>query len=194
EFSPTNRMHCATAIVMEWVLASENAEIVTSFGSMNGYASLEEIIMALFVHHCQTNKSDCRYLAEIRDLIENMTHVPFAKHKPVIGREIFQVESGIHVDGIMKNSYCYEPYNPERVGQKREIILGKKSGRASLTLKMKKLHMKLCDCLLPQILQQVKELAVEKNDHVTDHEFIRIVNDVSRNNSVSSLTSEAREG
>jgi Isopropylmalate/homocitrate/citramalate synthases len=194
EFCPMNRMKCATAIAMEWAFASDNAEIVTSFGSLNHYVPLEELIMALYMHHCPTNHSECRYFAKIRDLIENATHVPFAKHKAVIGKEIFQVESGIHVDGIMKNSLCYEPYNPELVGQKREIILGKKSGRASLTLKMKQLHLKLSELLLPQILQQVKELSIEKNDCVSDQEFIQIVNDVTRMNSIGAFTAKVREG
>ncbi|MFT8317385.1 MAG: hypothetical protein ABF651_03785 [Sporolactobacillus sp.] len=196
EFCPMNRMKCATALAIEWAFASDSddAEIVTSFGSLNHYAPLEEVIMFLFMHHCLTNHSKCCYFAKIRDLIEEVTHVPFAKHKAVIGKEIFQVESGIHVDGIMKNPHCYEPYNPELVGQKREIILGKKSGRASLTLKMKQLHLMLNEALLPQMLQRVKKLSIEKNDHVTDQEFIKIVNDVTKMNCSHTFTAEAREG
>lgn len=194
EFCPMNRMKCATAIATEWAFASDDAEIVTSFGSLNNYAPLEEVIMALYMNHCLTNHSECRYFAKIRDLIEHVTHVSFAKHKAVIGKEIFQVESGIHVDGIMKNSRCYEPYNPELVGQKREIILGKKSGRASLTLKMKQLNLKLKETLLPQILQRVKELSIEKNDRVTDREFIQIVDDVAKMDCINTFNAEAREG
>lgn len=180
EFCPMNRLHCATGIATEWALVTDNAEIVTSFGSLGDYTSLEELTMTLCLHHRFTNRRECRYFVKMRDLIERVTHVPFSKHKAVIGRDIFQVESGIHVDGIRKNPRCYEPYSPELVGQTREIVLGKKSGKASLAWKLEQLHLQVDEQLLPRILQKVKQLGARKNGRVNDREFIRIVNQVTQ--------------
>lgn len=178
EFCPMNRLKCATAIASEWALSDNDTNIVTSFGALKDYAPLEELMGVLHIHRRLMGKHECQKFSQIRELIENITHVPFLKHKAIIGREIFQVESGIHVDGIRKNPHCYEPYDPESVGQKRQIVLGKKSGRASLAIKIKELDLNLDERFLPQILQKVKTLSINKNAKISDAEFRKIVDEV----------------
>ncbi|MCO7124863.1 hypothetical protein NIE88_03620 [Sporolactobacillus shoreicorticis] len=178
EFCPMNRLKCATAIASEWDVSCNNATIVTSFGALKDCTPLEELMLTLHIHRRLIDKYECQNFLRIKELIESIIHVPFLKHKAIIGSEIFHVESGIHIDGIRKNPYCYEPYDPEFVGQKRQIILGKKSGRASIVLKIKELNLNLDERLLPQILQKVKMLSINKNDKISDAEFRKIVDEV----------------
>ncbi len=63
--------------------------------------------------------------------------------KPVIGEDIFKCESGIHVDGIEKNTHTYEPYNPDDIGSKRTIYIGKHSGKKAVVLRLNSLNI---DC------------------------------------------------
>ena len=57
----------------------------------------------------------------------------------VIGSALFDVESGVHVDGIAKNRQCYEPFAPELVGASRHIVVGKHSGKQALKIKLDEL-------------------------------------------------------
>jgi methanogen homocitrate synthase len=70
--------------------------------------------------------------------------------------------------------------NPEFVGQQPKVVLGKKSGYASVTTKMKELGM-----VYPEnkerfdlILQKVKQLGMSKKGLLTNTEFKAIVEEV----------------
>jgi isopropylmalate/homocitrate/citramalate synthase len=47
-----------------------------------------------------------------RRSFEEITGIPYSGRKAVIGRDIFRVESGIHIDGIMKRPQMYDPFSP----------------------------------------------------------------------------------
>jgi homocitrate synthase NifV len=109
------------------------------------------------------------------ELFDKITGKKTKKNKPVIGRQIFNVESGVHVDGILKQPECYEPFPPEAVGQKRKIVLGKQSGTASVKAKLSELNLDCAEDQVPQILEKIKSKAMEKNGEVTNTEFAEIV-------------------
>jgi 2-isopropylmalate synthase len=51
-------------------------------------------------------------------------------NKAVVGKNAFAHESGIHQDGVLKNTLTYEIITPEMVGiQSNDLVLGKHSGR-----------------------------------------------------------------
>jgi homocitrate synthase NifV len=47
----------------------------------------------------------------------------------VVGKDIFTCESGIHIDGIIKNPSNYEPFDPAEVSLQRKFLIGKKAGK-----------------------------------------------------------------
>ena len=51
---------------------------------------------------------------------------------PMSGGDIFAAESGLHVDGILKNPALFEPYDPAQTGAKRILALGAKAGRGAV--------------------------------------------------------------
>jgi homocitrate synthase NifV len=57
---------------------------------------------------------------------------PVARHAAVVGAGIWQVASGLHVDGLAKEPATYEPFAPERVGAERSLLLGAQSGHAAI--------------------------------------------------------------
>jgi len=105
-------------------------------GERAGNSSLEQIIMAI---NCDIGepypkkprvslkalKPTCEKVAEYMGL-----EIPL--DQPIIGKNIFRTEAGIHKDGIQKNPETYEPFSPEIIGAEREFILGKHSGRHAL--------------------------------------------------------------
>ena len=66
-------------------------------------------------------------------MLTEITGVPVAPNKAVVGANAFAHEAGIHQDGILKNPLTYEIISPEAVGvPKRQLVLGKHSGRNAL--------------------------------------------------------------
>ena len=55
------------------------------------------------------------------------------------------MESGIHVDGIMKNPANYEAYEPEMVGKETKIVIGKHSGTNSIKIKCREFDINIQD-------------------------------------------------
>ena len=59
----------------------------------------------------------------------------------IVGDNAFAHESGIHADGVIKNSHTYEPIAPELVGRKRKFILGKHMGTHGLNKKLEDMNL-----------------------------------------------------
>jgi len=175
EFCPENRFHCATALAAEWVISGAGKNIVSSFSGVGGFAATEELIMILKINGLRKPNKTYNFLPEMTKLFSKIIKKKIPKNKPIIGSKIFEVESGIHVDGILKNPASYEPFLPESVGQKRKIVLGKHSGTASIRAKLAELKIKCAEENIPHILEQVKIKAVQKKGEVSNREFVKIV-------------------
>lgn len=175
---PENMYHCATAIAVEWALKG-GKEITTSFTGIGGLAATEEVLMALRIVIRYKINQDISTIAQLKALIEQITKKDIPKNKPIIGDDIFCVESGIHVDGIMKKETIYEAYSPTEVGQKRTIVMGKHSGSSAVVAKLKECHMPLLDDMyMNRLLQAVKQVSMKKRRSISDEEFIVIARKV----------------
>lgn len=175
ELCPENKYHCATAIAVEWIL-SGGTDVVTTFDGIADKASLEEVIMALHLIKRFRPNLDLSSLSEMRSLIENIIASKIPCNKAVIGKSIFDVESGIHIDGIIKNPKNYEPFSPELVGNERKIVLGKHSGRKSIVLKLSELGIKIEGQNIDKLLTEVKTRSIMKATSISDEEFIELIN------------------
>lgn len=101
-------------------------------GERAGNSSLEELVGTLrFLKGLFTDLDFPRLIGLCRRLAQ-MTGEPVAAHKPLVGDEIFTHESGIHVDGLLKDASNYEAFRPEDLGGSRKLQPGKHSGKAAL--------------------------------------------------------------
>jgi len=183
EFCPRNHFNCATALAVEWITSGAGAGsgsdspscIVTSFGGIGGFAPTEELIMILREYRLRGNDKVYKFFPEMTRLFHRLTKKNISPNKPIIGSQIFYVESGVHVDGILKQPKCYEPFAPEVVGQKRKIVLGKHSGTASIIAKLSELDIKCSQERIPFVLEQIKNKAVEENGEVSDWDFAKLL-------------------
>ncbi|WP_205427129.1 LeuA family protein [Halorussus sp. MSC15.2] len=48
--------------------------------------------------------------------------------KPVLGREGYRHESGLHTAAMLREPSTYEPFDPERYGAERELLFGRGTG------------------------------------------------------------------
>lgn len=137
ELCPKNACGCASALLIEWLLQT-GGNGACAFCGAEGFAATEEVLLALRLGSKYRKKSDLAVLPRLRELYETLTGAAVCPHKAVLGRDIFAVESGVHVDGILKNAAIYEPYPPETVGLTRRIVIGKHAGKNSLAYVLEK--------------------------------------------------------
>ena len=64
-----------------------------------------------------------------------------------------------------------EGYAPEVVGRKRDVSLGKKSGKKSIEYALKKLNLDINDNKVDFLLDEVKKTSIEKGGTVSLEEF-----------------------
>lgn len=169
-FFPANDLGLASAIACCGLEAG--GTVRTAFGGLANTAATEEVLLALFVTGKLQHGAELTLLPQITALFQKITgkHVPL--HKPVIGNAIFEVESGIHVDGILKNPELYEPFAPETVGMKRKIVLGSHSGHTSVREKLKDFEIDCNEKMIEKLLTYVQTEGRRLKRHLTDEEFL----------------------
>ncbi len=179
-FCPENTYGCANALALQWA-AFYGKNITTSFAGCKNNAATEEVLMAMRLAMRHKPNRDLTVLPQLVWLYERFTGIPISNKKPIIGKRIFQVEAGIHVDGIHKNPATYEAYAPSLVGGRFELVIGKHSGSKAIHLKLKELEVEIKDELnLETILRRVKGFCNEYRRSLSDEEFMSIVKEVTR--------------
>jgi homocitrate synthase NifV len=174
EICPQNDFFCATALAVEWCRLG-GKKLVASFTGIGNQASLEEVLLALHLEKQQELTENISCFGRMKQVFEQITGKKIAKNKAIIGEEIFCVEAGIHVDGIVKNPKIYEPYPPELVGSKRRVIMGKHSGKSAILAKLSELQIAKASVDVEKLLLAVKQKSVEKQQSLTDEEFIELI-------------------
>lgn len=175
DLCPSNQNHCATAIALEWIMAGGQS-ISCGFANRHDFPPLEEVLMGLKLRDPKSFSGDLSVLNELRRLYEKISAVKLSKMKAIIGEDIFKVESGIHVDGVLKNPHTYEPFSPQTVGNNREIVLGKHSGHQSVLYKLKEQN--LSDSAASSILKQIKGRCTQLGRNLSDLELRTLASEV----------------
>ena len=125
-------------------------------------------------------------LARASKLVSAVTNFPVQYNKAIVGRNAFAHESGIHQDGVLKNTATYEIMTPESVGVgKSSLVMGKHSGRAAFRSKLKELGYDLGENAFEDAFNRFKALA-DKKKHVYDEDIEALVDEgvAHRNDSI----------
>ncbi|OOM73510.1 homocitrate synthase [Clostridium puniceum] len=168
-----NKYSAATAMTLEWIKFGGDT-VVATFAGIGGYANLEEILGGLSFLEKKEHQGNYKFLPEVLNLFEKITESKLHANMPFIGRDIFNVESGIHVNGIAKNPATYEPYDPSEIGRKRNIIIGKHSGINALEIKLKELNIKYSSENLKFMLENVRKLSTQNRRGLNNEEIKEI--------------------
>ena len=152
---------------------------VNGIGERAGNASLEELIMAMKILYGKDYGFKTKYIKELSDLVSKASGLPIPYNKPIVGNNVFRHESGIHVDAVIEEPLCYEPYLPELVGQKRQLVLGKHSGCRAVRAKLNECELDVSDEELIEIVKQVKK-SREEGKYINDKVFKDIVKKISK--------------
>jgi isopropylmalate/homocitrate/citramalate synthase len=148
-------------------------------GERTGNAPLEELIVALHVLYGYDKQYKLDKLPELGELVQRISGIPIAANKPILGARNFTRESGIGVDLVVKEPLAMFGTHPALTGRSGEVVLGKKSGKASITYSLERMGIAVPDdAAVSEMLQRVKNHGIAKRGLVTDSEFREIVGDV----------------
>ena len=153
---------------------------INGIGERAGNAALEEVIMALRTRADAlpyVNGIDATMLTRASKLVSAVTSFPVQYNKAIVGQNAFAHESGIHQDGMLKNSHTYEIMTPESVGvSKTSLVMGKHSGSHAFKEKLKELGYDLGANALNDAFKRFKDLA-DRKKVVYDEDIEALVDD-----------------
>lgn len=165
---------CANTLAGILAGADYASTTINGLGERCGNAATEEVVMALEVLYGVKTGLDLTKLTEISRLVAELSGIRTQVNKAVVGESAFRHESGMVVAGLLQDPFTAETYQPELVGQRRQILLGKKSGLVSISYKVKEMGLSVPEQCFPEMLNRVKNVAVSKRRALTDEEFRQI--------------------
>ncbi len=154
--------------------ANQSHCTINGIGERSGNTSLEELAVTLKIAYGLNINVDTTKLYDTSNFVGTITGIKMPPTKPIVGDNAFAHESGIHVDGILKNASTYEPIAPEMVGRRRTIALGKHTGHAAIKSKLDEHNIKLSDKQFDHIFTQIKSLG-DKGKVITDNDLNSII-------------------
>jgi homocitrate synthase NifV len=145
---------------------------VNGLGERAGNAALEEVVMAVrHVCHADTGVQT-QALVPISHLVAQASGRAVASNKSIVGSAVFTHESGIHIDGLLKNAATYESFDPSELGRTRSTVLGKHSGSQAVRQAYALLGVVLDDdALVGRLLGRIREHAMRCKQEATVDEL-----------------------
>lgn len=160
---------------------SAGAEAITTtvggLGERAGNVPLEQLVMA--ITHLYKHDLGIRTegLTDLCRLVFESARVSLPPNQPWVGPNAFSHESGIHVAAMLNCPMTYECLNPEKVGNRRRLVLGKHSGTAIVRSRLQERGLEATQEQMCEIVRAIK-VRGEGKGRVSDHEFWDIVRDV----------------
>ncbi len=153
---------------------------INGIGERAGNAALEEIVMALKTRGDAfpfETGIESTMLNRASKLVSAATSFPVQYNKAIVGRNAFAHESGIHQDGMLKNTQTYEIMTPESVGvSKTSLVMGKHSGRNAFRDKLKGLGYEVSENQLEDAFVRFKALA-DRKKHIYDEDIEALIDE-----------------
>lgn len=151
---------------------------VNGIGEKTGNASLEEVALAARLLYGMDSGLSYDRFCELSKLVEELSGFKSALNKPIVGDYAFARESGLTVWAWLKYPLSLQSYEPDLVGNKVKILLGKKSGRSSIRYKLEQLGISATEDQVKEILEIVKLKGIDKKGLVSEDELREIANEI----------------
>jgi homocitrate synthase NifV len=158
EFHGHNDLGLATANTLAAIEAGAAAAsvAVNGLGERAGNAALEQVATALDAVFGRVHGVHLPALKHLSTLVAMHSGTETGRAQPIVGRDVFTHESGIHVAGILKSRDCYEGLAPEMLGRKHRFVTGKHSGLSGLRHELSHLGLQLTDPELRALLPAIR--------------------------------------
>jgi isopropylmalate/homocitrate/citramalate synthase len=159
---------------------------VSGIGEGSGNTPLEDVVLSLkCLYGIETRVKTEKFCDASKFICEMANNHPLPPNRPIVGRDVFIVESGIGVmffENAEKNGdpKLLGSFQPELVGQPGwEFALGKKSGLFSVQRFLRQIGKDLDKEKQNVVLEKIKDLALREKRLITLDEFKQFVAEVS---------------
>ena len=151
---------------------------INGLGERAGNTSLEEVVMAMRTRpdiYKVDTRIDSTQIWRASKTVYNIIGQSAPLNKPIVGKNAFAHESGIHQHGVLANKLTYEILTPEAVGiQTNNIVLGKHSGKHAFESHLKEMGYTLDAEELLRCFNEFKVLC-DKKKTVSDADIEAII-------------------
>ncbi len=180
-FHGHNDFGLATACAIAAVRAGANwiQGTINGMGERAGNADIAEVALALECLYNVPAALDLTRIRQVSKAVREAGKYELEPWRPLVGENLFVRESGA-VASQFHMPEAIEPYSADLVGAQRQIVLGKKSGLDSITLKAQELGIEVPEANRATVLNAVKVKGAAAGRLVTDSEFRQIVMETTR--------------
>ncbi|MVT54047.1 homocitrate synthase [Bradyrhizobium yuanmingense] len=186
EFHGHDDLGLATANTLAAINSGVSHASVTviGLGERAGNAPLEEVAVALKqLYGCETG-IQLPELENVAAVVAAAASRAIPPNKAIVGEHVFTHESGIHVNGLLKDKRTYQSLDPHLLGRSNRFVMGKHSGLSSLTSLLDELQLAASADEARQILSRVRKHAVQHKGPVQRETLIAIWRDVRERSSI----------
>jgi len=147
-------------------IAAVRAGVRQVQGTLNGYgercgnANLIALIPTLkykMGYDISVSDTQIKNLKRVSDKLDELLNRTHYRHAAYVGDSAFAHKGGLHVSAVNKNPEAYEHINPEKIGNKRIIVISDKAGRSNITNRLKNLNIKANEAQIEKLVLAVKE-------------------------------------
>jgi 2-isopropylmalate synthase len=147
---------------------------INGLGERAGIASLSEICLILNCLYNIKNNWKLELIPEISSYVEKISELNISPNTPIIGKNAFIHNAGLHVSAILKDPRFYEAFPAELIGKKRDFVLDKMSGKETIQYKLKEMNLEICNADVTNVLNYAKS---KEKGYVSGNDIINLLND-----------------
>ena len=158
---------------------------VSGIGEGSGNTPLEDVVLSLECMYGIKTRVDTKKFVDASAFVcEKANNHPLPPNRPIVGCDVFRVESGIGVmffNNAQKNGdpKIVGSYQPELIGRAGwEFVLGKKSGTFTIERFCKELNIEMDRDQQMAVLNKVKDLSIAQKRLVSTDEFKKFAAEV----------------
>ena len=176
EFHGHNDLGLATANTLAALEAGAAAASVTvnGLGERAGNAALEQVAVALQSLFGSVHNIHLPALKPLCETVAAYSGTEAGRAQPIVGKDVFTHESGIHVAGMLRNRASYETLAPEMLGRKHRFVLGKHSGIAGLRHELAYLGLEMTPDEERELLNLVRAYAEKHKKPIPTFTLVRL--------------------
>lgn len=156
---------------------------INGLGERAGNTSLEEVVMAMRTRpdiYNAATRIETTQIYRASKTVYDIIGQTAPLNKPIVGKNAFLHESGIHQHGVLANKKTYEILTPESVGiRTNNLVLGKHSGKHAFESRLREMGYELSQEELVRCFAEFKTLS-DKKKTITDADLEALVSHNTR--------------
>ena len=143
---------------------------LNGLGERCGNANLVSLIPTLMLKEGLAKKFDIgvseaglKSLTHVSRVFDEMLNRAPDRQAPYVGESAFSTKAGIHASAIMKEPATYEHVSPDKVGNRRRLLVSDQGGKSNLMSELQRIgiDVKRDDRRLDKLLAEVKRRETE---------------------------------